>query len=57
GICGYTHTGPSNLLTELFILTFPHSQCTHVGSYIIRLLMHYALNIPDKGGLGLRRVQ
>ncbi|KAJ3725396.1 hypothetical protein C8R42DRAFT_640273 [Lentinula raphanica] len=57
GICSYVHTDPSNLLTELFVLVFPHFQHTHIGSHIAGLLMQYALNIPDKGGLGLRRVQ
>ncbi|KAJ3769787.1 acyl-CoA N-acyltransferase [Lentinula raphanica] len=57
GICGYVHTDPSNLLTELFVLVFPPSQRTHIGSHMVGLLMRYALNVPGKGGLGLRRVQ
>ncbi|KAJ3725345.1 hypothetical protein C8R42DRAFT_575677, partial [Lentinula raphanica] len=30
---------------------------THVRPHMVGLLMCYALNVPDEGGLGLRRVQ
>ncbi|KAJ3725364.1 hypothetical protein C8R42DRAFT_575889, partial [Lentinula raphanica] len=30
---------------------------THVRLHMVGLLMRYALDVPDEGGLGLRRVQ
>ncbi|KAJ3997349.1 acyl-CoA N-acyltransferase [Lentinula boryana] len=57
GMCGYVHTEPDDLWTELFVLVLPQARHTHVASHMIGLLMRYALNLPAEGGLGLRRVQ
>ncbi|KAK7462309.1 hypothetical protein VKT23_007910 [Stygiomarasmius scandens] len=57
-IMGYINTAKGDLWTEIgFIVVFPEFQRTHVTSNAIGLLMHYALDLPEDGGLGLRRVQ
>lgn len=38
-------------------MTIPTYQRTHVTSNAVGLLLEYALDLPSKGGLGLRRVQ
>jgi len=38
------------------ILTLPAFQRTYVTSNAVGLLLHYALDTPSAGGLGLRRV-
>jgi RimJ/RimL family protein N-acetyltransferase len=58
GIMGYTNTSAPNLSTEIaWVLTSPRFQRTHVTSHAIGLLLHYALDLPSDGGLGLRRVE
>ena len=58
GVMGYTNTSEAHLTTEIgFVLTFPRFQRTHVTSHAIGLLLHYALDLPSAGGLGLRRVE
>ncbi|KAK7047314.1 hypothetical protein VNI00_006545 [Paramarasmius palmivorus] len=48
---------PGHLQAEIGIVTFKAYQRTHVSSHAVGLLMRYALDLPDQGGLGLRRVQ
>ncbi|KAK7015203.1 hypothetical protein VNI00_019153 [Paramarasmius palmivorus] len=48
---------PEHLLAEIGIVTFKAFQRTHVSSHAVGLLMRYALDLPDQGGLGLRRIQ
>ena len=58
GIIGYTGAIPAWLVTEIGpVLTSPQFQRTHVTSHAIGLLLHYALDLPADGGLGLRRVE
>ena len=58
GIMGYANTSPAHLVTEIaWVLTSPQFQKTHVTSHAIGLLLHYALDLPSDGGLGLRRVE
>ncbi|KAF3906088.1 hypothetical protein ABW21_db0208351 [Orbilia brochopaga] len=58
GLIAYLGTSPSNLCTEIaFVVTLPPFQRTHVTSNAVGLLLNFALNSPDEGGLGFRRVQ
>ncbi|TFK97426.1 acyl-CoA N-acyltransferase [Pterulicium gracile] len=58
GVVGYLNSSPENLRTEIgFIVILPEFQRSHVSSNAIGLLLHYALDLPERGGLGLRRVQ
>ena len=54
----YINTSAFDLITEIgYVTTFPKFQRTHVTSNMLGLLLHYALDLPEQGGLGLRRVQ
>ena len=56
GVMGCTNTSAPHLTAEIgFVLTFTRFQRTHVTSHAIGLLLHYALDVPSAGGLGLRR--
>ncbi|KIY66004.1 hypothetical protein CYLTODRAFT_378474 [Cylindrobasidium torrendii FP15055 ss-10] len=58
GMIGFLGTSFANLSTEIaYVVTLPAFQRTHVTGNAIGLLMKYALDTPDNGGLGLRRVQ
>ncbi|KAJ6258202.1 Tyrosine--tRNA ligase [Drechslerella dactyloides] len=58
GLIAYISTSPVNLCTEIaFVITLPPFQRTHVTSNSVGLLLNFALNSPDEGGLGFRRVQ
>ncbi|KAL8712990.1 MAG: hypothetical protein Q9220_002850 [cf. Caloplaca sp. 1 TL-2023] len=58
GIMGYLDSSAQNLSTEIgFVVTLPPFQRTHVTSNAVGLLLQYALDSPEDGGLGLRRVQ
>ena len=47
-----------NLSVEIgFVVAFPRYQRTHVTSNMVGLLLQYCLEVPERGGLGLRRVQ
>ncbi|KAG5653482.1 hypothetical protein H0H81_000117 [Sphagnurus paluster] len=57
GTIGFCNSSAQNLVVEIaFVLISPKFQRTHVTSNAIGLLLHYALDLPEKGGLGLRRV-
>jgi len=57
GHLAYINSSTANLATEIgYILILPPFQRTHVTSNAVGLMMHYALDLPDRGGLGLRRV-
>ncbi|RDB19511.1 hypothetical protein Hypma_013478 [Hypsizygus marmoreus] len=57
GAIGYCNSSAVNLVAEIaFVLISPQFQRTHVTSNAIGLLLHYALDLPSEGGLGLRRV-
>ncbi|KAF9449219.1 acyl-CoA N-acyltransferase [Macrolepiota fuliginosa MF-IS2] len=57
GHLAYINSSPVNLATEIgWILILPPFQRTHVTSNAVGLMMHYALDLPDRSGLGLRRV-
>jgi len=58
GVIGLFHTSPHNLATEIgAVICFPEFQRTFVNTNAIGILMRYCLNLPEEGGLGLRRVQ
>ncbi|VDC00020.1 unnamed protein product [Peniophora sp. CBMAI 1063] len=58
GIIGLIKTSIGNLSTEMGpVITLPEFQRTYVTSSAIGLLLRYCLEVPAKGGLGLRRVQ
>ncbi|KAF8074496.1 acyl-CoA N-acyltransferase [Lyophyllum atratum] len=57
GVIGFADASADNLHAEIaFVLISPRFQRTHVTSNAIGLLLHYALDLPSEGGLGLRRV-
>ncbi|KAJ3569665.1 hypothetical protein NP233_g4902 [Leucocoprinus birnbaumii] len=57
GHLAYMTSSAPNLATEIgYIIILPPFQRTHVTSNAVGLMMHYALDLPDRGGLGLRRV-
>jgi len=58
GVMALILSDPINLKTEIgAILILPSFQRTHVTSNAVGLLLHYTLELPARGGLGLRRVQ
>ncbi|KAJ7176863.1 acyl-CoA N-acyltransferase [Mycena filopes] len=57
GIIGLLDTSPANLSTEIGpVVTLPAFQRTHVTANAMGLLLHWALDALEAGGLGLRRV-
>ncbi|KAJ2920569.1 hypothetical protein H1R20_g16524, partial [Candolleomyces eurysporus] len=57
GALAFIKTYPDHLNTEIgAVQIFPPFQRTHVASNAVGLLLNYALNLPEEGGLGLRRV-
>ncbi|KAJ7097528.1 acyl-CoA N-acyltransferase [Mycena epipterygia] len=57
GTIGLLETSVAHLNTEIgFVITLPRFQRTHVTSSAAGLLLHFALDLPAAGGLGLRRV-
>ncbi|KAK0202231.1 acyl-CoA N-acyltransferase [Desarmillaria ectypa] len=57
GIITYINSSVEDLVTEIgFVMILPAFQRTHVTSNAVGILMNYALNLPEDGGLGLRRV-
>ncbi|KAL8946579.1 MAG: hypothetical protein Q9222_007041 [Ikaeria aurantiellina] len=58
GAIGYLDSSAQNISTEIgFVVTLPPFQRTHVTSNAGGLMLQYALDSPEDGGLGLRRVQ
>ncbi|KAF7357044.1 N-acetyltransferase domain-containing protein [Mycena venus] len=58
GVIGLCNTSPHNLVTEIGpVICFPEFQRTFVNTNAIGILLRYCLNLPEEGGLGLRRVQ
>lgn len=47
-----------NLSAEIgLVIAFPKYQRTHLTSNMVGLLLQYCLELPENGGLGLRRMQ
>ncbi|KAJ4480503.1 acyl-CoA N-acyltransferase [Lentinula edodes] len=58
GLVSYINSSDQDACTEIgFVVILPKFQRTHVTSNMVGLLMHYALDLPEEGGLGLRRLQ
>ncbi|KAF5367450.1 hypothetical protein D9758_003650 [Tetrapyrgos nigripes] len=58
GLIGYLNSNAWDLVTEIgFVVVFPKFQRTHVASNAVGLLLRYAFDLSEDGGLGLRRVQ
>ncbi|KAF9005191.1 acyl-CoA N-acyltransferase [Cyathus striatus] len=57
GLFGLINSSAAHLVTEIgCIMILPPFQRTHVASNAVGLLLHYTLDLPALGGLGLRRV-
>ncbi|KAK0218682.1 acyl-CoA N-acyltransferase [Armillaria fumosa] len=57
GVIGYLNSSAEDLVAEIgFVIIAPAFQKTHVTSNAVGILMKYALDMPEDGGLGLRRV-
>ena len=58
GIVGYLESVPAHLSTEIgFIFILPSFQKTRVASTAVGLMLQYAFEPRERGGLALRRVQ
>lgn len=58
GMVSYINSSDTDACTEIgFVVVLPQFHRTHVTSNMVGLLMHYALDLPEAGGLGLRRLQ
>ncbi|KAJ7625910.1 acyl-CoA N-acyltransferase [Roridomyces roridus] len=56
GTIGMLDTSPVHLCAEIgFVITFQKFQRTYVTTDAIGLLLHWMLDTPEQGGLGLRR--
>ncbi|KAG6815910.1 hypothetical protein H0H93_008849 [Arthromyces matolae] len=57
GCIGLIDASAAHLRAEVaFVMVSPKFQRTHVASNAIGLLLHYTLDLPSEGGLGLRRM-
>lgn len=58
GMVSYMAASAIHLSAEVgYIIILPPYQRTHVTTHAVGLLLHYALDSPEQGGLGLRRMQ
>ncbi|TFK97412.1 acyl-CoA N-acyltransferase [Pterulicium gracile] len=58
GTIGLLNSSAQHLKSEIgYIIIAPSFRGTHVASNAIGLLMQYTLDLPERGGLGLRRLQ
>lgn len=58
GIVGLLDASPENLSAEIgFVIAFPKYQRTHLVTNMVGLLLEFCLELPENGGLGLRRLQ
>ena len=54
---GLLNASPATAACEIgFVTIFPPFQRSYVSTHAIGLLLHYLLDLPRDGGLGLRRV-
>jgi RimJ/RimL family protein N-acetyltransferase len=57
GVIGYLDASREQLSAEVgVVITLPLAQRTHVTSHAVGLLLRHALDTPEQGGLGLRRI-
>ncbi|KZF23696.1 hypothetical protein L228DRAFT_267672 [Xylona heveae TC161] len=60
GIIGYLNTDKEHGISEIGfgqVVTFPAFQKSHFTTHAVGLLELYAMDLPSRGGLGLRRLQ
>ncbi|KAJ5115170.1 hypothetical protein NUU61_000929 [Penicillium alfredii] len=58
GMVSYMSASAVHLSAEVgYIIILPPYQRTHVTTHAVGLLLHYAMDSPEQGGLGLRRMQ
>lgn len=58
GMVSYMNASATHLSAEVgYIIILPPHQRTHVTTHAVGLLLRYALDSPEQGGLGLRRMQ
>lgn len=58
GMVSYMSASAVHLSAEVgYIIILPPYQRTHVTTHAVGLLLCYALDSPEQGGLGLRRMQ
>jgi RimJ/RimL family protein N-acetyltransferase len=58
GTMSYMRSSADTGCTEIgWVLILPEYQRTHVATNAVGLMMQYALDAPEEGGLGLKRVQ
>ncbi|RJE19913.1 GNAT family acetyltransferase, partial [Aspergillus sclerotialis] len=58
GMVSYMSASPQHMSAEVgYIVILPPFQRTHVTTHAVGLILQYALDSPDQGGLGLRRMQ
>lgn len=58
GMVSYMSASAVHLSAEVgYIIILPPFQRTHVTTHAVGLLLQYALDSPEQGGLGLRRMQ
>ena len=58
GMVSYMAASAVHLSAEVgYIIILPPYQRTHVTTHAVGLLLHYALDSPQQGGLGLHRMQ
>ncbi|KZO98213.1 acyl-CoA N-acyltransferase [Calocera viscosa TUFC12733] len=58
GDIGLLSASPAGSQAEIgYIMILPTFQRTHVNTHAVGLLLHYLLDTPAQGGLGLRRAQ
>lgn len=58
GIISLMNSSVTHLCTEIgYVVMLPEFHRTHVTTNAVGLLLHYCLDLPEAGGLGLRRVQ
>lgn len=57
GVIAYTNAAPVQMSIDIGpLITFHKFRGSHVTASAVGLLTHYALDLPQAGGLGLRRV-
>ncbi|KAL0579245.1 hypothetical protein V5O48_002749 [Marasmius crinis-equi] len=58
GTIAFINSSAPDLSTEIgCIVVFPQFQRTHITSNAVGLMMHYALDLPEEGGIGCRRLE
>lgn len=58
GMIGLENSSATHLYTEIaYVLILPEFHRTHVTTNAVGLMLHHCLDLPEHGGLGLRRTE